>query len=323
VSTTWQRRLAEGGTLVLDGGTGTELRRRGIVLDGATWSALAAVTHYDLLRAVHADYIEAGADIITTNTFATTRFVLEAAGHGAQFAAINARAVAAAREAHDASGRDVAIAGSISCLPPRFDVHAYPTERAEAAAYRELAETLAESGVDFLALEMMQETRHAPLACEAARSVGLPFWIGVSCRAGAGGTLVGFDFPLVPLTSCLDVLLPFDPALVAVMHTPIATIEAALRTIRAQWSGPLGAYPEIGDGTAPSLVTPTELALHAKRWRDGGAHAIGGCCGTTPDHIRATVAAVSDRRPSEPDTHAAPRAEPRSPDTSARARDTD
>ena len=69
-----------------------------------TWSALASLTHYELLRAIHADYIDAGADVITTNTFATTRFVLEAAGHGDDFAAINARAVAAAREARDASG---------------------------------------------------------------------------------------------------------------------------------------------------------------------------------------------------------------------------
>lgn len=300
MSTTWQRRLADGDTLVLDGGTGTELRRRGVVLDAATWSALAAVTHYDLLRALHADYIEAGADIVTTNTFATTRFVLAGAGHDREFATINARAVAAAREARDASGRDIAIAGSISCLPPRFDAHAYPDERTEAAAYNELAETLAENGVDLLLLEMMQETRHAPLACEAARGVGLPFWISVSCRAGAGGSLVGFDFPLVPLTSCLDALLPFDPALVAVMHTPIATIEPALHAIRARWTGPLGAYPEIGDGTTPSLVTPTELALQAKRWRNGGARAIGGCCGTTPDHVRATAAVVSDRGPSAP-----------------------
>jgi len=297
MSKRWENVLTSGGTLVIDGGTGTELRRRGVKLDAAAWSALASLTHYDLLREIHADYISAGADVITTNTFATTRFVLEGASQGREFAAINARAVSAARDARDASGRDVAIAGSISCLPPHFDVHAYPDERTETAAYRELAETLAENGVDLLILEMMQETRHAPLACEAARSVGLPFWIGVSCRTGADGTVVGFDFPLVRLTTCLDALLPSGPALVAVMHTPIATIEPALRTIRATWTGPLGAYPEIGDGTTPNPVTPMEFALSAERWRAGGAKLIGGCCGTTPDHIRATAAAVSDRRP--------------------------
>jgi homocysteine S-methyltransferase len=294
VSKNWQDVLAGGGTLVIDGGTGTELRRRGMTLDAATWSALASLTHYDLLRQIHADYIAAGADVVTTNTFATTRFVLEAAGRGADFAAVNARAVAAAREARDASGRDVAIAGSISCLPPRFDVHAYPDERTEAAAYRELAQTLAETGVDLVILEMMQETRHAPLACEAARAAGLPFWLGVSCRHGAGGVLVGFDFPLVPLDTCLDALLPFGPAAVAVMHSPVAAVGPALAAIRARWAGPLGAYPEIGDGASSSPLSPSDLALHVREWLAAGAEIVGGCCGTTPEHIRAVAAALAD-----------------------------
>jgi S-methylmethionine-dependent homocysteine/selenocysteine methylase len=158
----WQRALDDGHTLLIDGGTGTELRRRGVRLDAAAWSGLAPLTHYDLLRESHADYIEAGAAVITTNTFGTSRFVLAAAGHEEQFAAINRRAVDAARAARDASGRDVVIAGSMSCLPPHFDAHAYPDAMAESAAYRELADTLAAAGVDVLLLEMMQETRHAP-----------------------------------------------------------------------------------------------------------------------------------------------------------------
>jgi S-methylmethionine-dependent homocysteine/selenocysteine methylase len=279
----WQRTLKRGETLVLDGGTGTELRRRGVTLGEATWSALASLTHYELLRTIHADYIAAGADVITANTFATTRFVLEAAGHGDDFATINARAVAAAREARDASGRDVAIAGSISCLPPRFDTHAYPHEGAESGAYYELAETLAEAGVDLLVLEMMQETRHAPVACAAARAVGLPVWLGVSCRRGAANVLVGFDFPLVPLATCLDALLPLGAAAVNVMHSPVDATPAALRAIAARFRGPFGAYPEIAES---ATIAPAALAAHAREWLAGGAQIIGGCCGTTPEHIR-------------------------------------
>ncbi len=284
----WQTVLARGGPLVLDGATGSELRRRGMPLDPALWSALAPLTHYELLRSIHADYIAAGADVVTTSTFATTRFVLEAAGRGADFAAVNARAVAAAREARDASGRAVAIAGSISCLPPSFDVHEYPAENAERAAYLELAETLAEAGVDLLLLEMMQETRHAPLACAAAREVGLPVWLGVSCRVGAGGALVGFDFPLVPLAETLDALLPFAWDAIAVLHSPVAAVAPALRELAARSSVPLGAYPEIGDGSeAAPTVQPAELAAQVRGWIAGGARIVGGCCGTTPLHIRA------------------------------------
>jgi S-methylmethionine-dependent homocysteine/selenocysteine methylase len=290
----WQQVLARGGMLVVDGGTGTELRRRGMPLSGTAWSALASVTHFELLRTIHSDFIAAGADVITTNTFATTRFVLEAAGQR-EFATINVRAVTAAREARDSGGRDVAIAGSISCLPPRFDVHAYPDERTEAAAYRELAETLAEAGVDLLALEMMQETRHAPLACEAARAVGLPLWLGVSCRPGVGSALVGYDFPLVPLAECLVTLLPFSPAAVNVMHSPVTAIEPALHAVRAQWDGLLGAYPEIGDGTphVPPSISAEDLMTHACTWLANGARIVGGCCGATPAHIRAIAAGAA------------------------------
>ena len=283
----WQRRLKSGGTLVLDGGTGTELRRRGMNLGETTWSALASLTHYEQLRAIHADYIAAGADVITTNTFATTRFVLAAAGHGDDFAAVNTRAVAAAREARDASGRDVAIAGSISCLPPRFDAHSYPNEGAESGAYFELAETLAEAGVDLLLLEMMQETRHAPVACAAARAVGLPVWLGVSCRRGAANVLVGFDFPLVPLATCLDTLLPLGAAAVNVMHSPVEDTGAALRAIAARWRGPFGAYPEIAES---GELAPVAFAAHAREWLAIGAQIVGGCCGTTPQHIRELAA---------------------------------
>lgn len=294
-----QRTSTRGGTLLLDGGTGTELRRRGAALSHTVWSGLAAATHYDVLRDIHLDYVSAGADVLTTNTFGTTRFVLAAAGRDGDFAALNERAVAAAREARAAADRPVAIAGSISCLPPGFDARRYPSEQAERAAYRELAETLAAHGVDVLLLEMMQETRHAPLACEAARATGLPVWLGVSCRIGADEQLVGYDCPLVPLASCLDALLPFAPDAVAVMHSPLDAVLPALRAVAARYAGPLGAYPEIGDGSEPQpAVTPARLAAAATEWIAAGASIVGGCCGTTPAHVRALKAVTeSARRP--------------------------
>jgi S-methylmethionine-dependent homocysteine/selenocysteine methylase len=117
--------------------------------------------------------------------------------------------------------------------------------------------------------------------------VGLPYWLGVSCRLGPSETLVGFDFPLVPLGSCLAALLPSHAAAVAVMHSPLAAVVPALHELREQWPGALGAYPEIGDGSAPPSVSAFELASHARAWLAAGARIIGGCCGTTPAHVRA------------------------------------
>jgi homocysteine S-methyltransferase len=285
----WLRKLQADQMLLIDGGTGSELERRGVALRRHdVWSGLASLTDKDLLREIHADYIEAGAQVITTNTFGTSRFVLEAAGFGDRFAAINRRAVDAAREARDSSGADVAIAGSISCLPPRFDVRAYPDAATEKAAYRELAELLAELGVDFIALEMMQDTLHARLACEAVVEAGAPFWLGVSCRlADPPDALVSFDSPEMPFTETLDALLAYRPAVVCTMHSPVEAIVPAIEQIKARWDGYIGAYPELdGATTAPTLGA---LAVD---WRRRGARVLGGCCGTTPEHLRAMKAAL-------------------------------
>lgn len=290
---TWLDTLQAGRVLVRDGGTGSELRRRGAPLDDRVFSALAGFEHPDLLTAIHLDYIAAGADVITTNTFGTSRFVLEAAGIGERFAAINRAAVAAAKDARRRSRSDVAIAASISCLPPRFDPDAYPDAATERAAYRELAELFAAEGVDLIALEMLQDDHHARLACDAARAVGLPFWLGVSCRLGPdGATPVAFDYPQMPLGRVLDALLPFEPAVVTVMHTPTNAVSRALAEVRERWRGFAGTYPEIEserECTVPRAepLAPLDFAALASIWIGAGASVLGGCCGTTPEHIRA------------------------------------
>jgi homocysteine S-methyltransferase len=279
MTTSWSERVRAGETLVLDGGVGTELRRRGVALDAAAWSGPASLAHADALRAIHADYIAAGADVVTTNTFASTRFVLASAGLEARFEALNRSAVAAAADARAASGRPVAIAGSISCLPPRFEVGAYPRAADERAAYRELGVLLVDAGVDLLALEMLEDEEHAARACEAVMDLGVPVWVGVSCRLD-GGRLVAYDFPETALDAVLSAVLPFRPAAVNVMHSPLAAIAPALRAVRARWDGVAGAYPEID-----AAVSPLALASAAREWIAAGARIVGGCCGSTPAHI--------------------------------------
>ena len=314
MSDTWRDRLAAGRVLLVDGGTGSELRRRGFALDARAWSAPAALTDFELLRSIHSDYIAAGADVISTNTFAAARFVLDAAGLGERTAELVQRSVAAAREARDAIGRDVTIAGSISCLPPSFDPRRYPSARSESDAYREIAERLAGEGVDLIALEMLEDTEHAARACAAVRATGLPIWLGVSCRLNDDGALVAFDFPKTPLARVLDTLLPFAPAAVNVMHSPPGAVAPALRAIGARWRGVIGAYPELeggitgfsteraatagGDSTPAgthskrATLSPTELAALTTYWIGAGARIVGGCCGATPSHVRALRAAL-------------------------------
>ena len=301
METTWLDKLQADQIVLIDGGTGSELQRRGVSMSRDAWSGVAAYTHKNLLREIHETYIRAGAEVITTNTFGTTRFVLESAGLGDEFSTINRRAVEAATEAREvAAQHPVAIAGAISCLPPRLDIVAYPDAQKERDAYRELAQFLAEEGVDLIALEMMEDANHASMAMEAALGVGLPIWLGISTRFSNGDrALVGFDYPDTPLLATLETLIPMSPTVVNIMHTPPEAIQPALKQLKEYWTGPFGAYPELGEFSAPDWrftneIPEQDFVAYASRWVQEGARLLGGCCGTTPSHISALRDALSD-----------------------------
>ena len=113
---TLNERIEAGEVIILDGAIGTELERRGAPMNTEAWCARVTQDTPDLVRELHEDYIRAGADVITVNTFSAARHVLEAAGLGEAVAEINTRAVELAREARDrvAADRHIAVAGSIS-----------------------------------------------------------------------------------------------------------------------------------------------------------------------------------------------------------------
>ena len=250
----WQQKLENNQVVVIDGGTGSELQRQGVPMNETAWSGLAVHSHPDVVRSVHEAYIAAGAEVIITNTFGTARFLLEPEGLGEEFERINRTAVHLAAEARDASGKDIAIAGSISNLPPAMDAANYPDPDEELAGLRELATILADSGVDLIALEMMQDTRHAARAMEAALETGLPVWLGVSCRQRADGEgLVGFDLPGMDFARPLDALIPMGPSVVNIMHSDIGVTPQAIAMVRERWPGPIGVYPEVGEFVPPTF----------------------------------------------------------------------
>lgn len=295
----WKQKVERGQVVLLDGGTGSELQRRGVPMNESAWSGLAVHTHPGVVREVHEAYIAAGAEVIITNTFGTTRYLLEAAGLGDEFENINRKAVQIAVAAREASGRDIAIAGSISNLPPSMQVVNYPLDDAELASLRELGAILADAGVDIIALEMMQDRRHGGWAMEAALATGLPVWLGVSCRRRPDGAgLVSFDLPDIDFATPLDALIAMGPDAVNIMHSEMDAVAPAIAMVRERWQGPLGVYPEVGEFKPPDWTfdpeaTPERFVGQAREWVDSGALLIGGCCGTTPEHIAALHADLS------------------------------
>jgi homocysteine S-methyltransferase len=296
----WQQQLENDRIVLIDGAMGTELQRRGVPMDRIAWSGAAVITNPDAVRETHEDYIRAGAEVIITNTFGSTRQMLGPAGYGDQVEAVHRGAVKLARQARENIGREgVAIAGSISTEPPGFDRDAFLSPDAELAAYREAAGYLADAGADLIALEMIIETEHASRAFQAASETGLPVWLGAGCKKDDEGRIVSFDHPDIEFSTILDALIPLGPAVVNIMHSDIEAIPEAIELVRQRWDGPIGVYPESGYFTKPNwnfvdIIPPEAFAREAQAWVAQGVRLLGGCCGMGPEHIAALRSAMPE-----------------------------
>lgn len=291
-------RLSAGGLVILDGAMGTELEARGVPMHSMVWSSAALVTHPEVIRAAHADYIRAGAEVIITNTFSAGRHMLEPAGMGDQVRNVNRRAVELAKEARDeAAEGPVAIAGSICEWVHTESAWREPNNLS--AALREQAGLLAEAGVDLIALEMCQRPGSSPLAIEAALETGLPVWVGISCKRSPGtGRLVTFDPPHSDLDELVAMVADRAISVINVMHSPIEDTAAGISTVQRHWNGSVGAYPESGYFIMPNwqfvdVIDPADLVREAQTWVDQGAQLLGGCCGLGPQHVKALKQAFS------------------------------
>jgi methionine synthase I (cobalamin-dependent) len=163
-------------------------------MSGETWSAEANLTHPNIVRTVHEDYIEAGADLITANTFATSPLLFNHLGRDPEIASIDRAAVALAREA--SAGR-VPVAGSFSTMRPVVrgsDRTARQREWAKREArelFKRKADGLVSAGADLILMEMMRDLDYSLWASDAAVATGVPVWMGMSVE-GSSGRLTGF-----------------------------------------------------------------------------------------------------------------------------------
>ena len=294
-------RLKNREIILLDGGVSTEIQKRGVSMDEDVWSGIAHRTHPEITLQVHEDYIRAGSQVITANTYSTARHVLERINLGDQVRSLNEEAVQLARKARDnAAADEVWVAGSISSMAPFNNEEEVAVGESVESNYREIAEILAESGVDLLILEMMRETVNSILVIEAALSTGLPVWIGYSAMmADDGKNVITWRWKNVkskPPTGDFEELvketvnLGLDAA--GIMHSQVMDTEPALEVMSRHWHGPKLAYAETGalekpDWNFKEICTPEKYSEVLKNWVSShGVQIVGGCCGTGPEHIR-------------------------------------
>ncbi len=292
--------ISSGGTVILDGGIGTELERRGVKMDESTWCGSATKTNLEELYGVHRAYIDAGADIITANTYASSRIMLDAAGIGDQVEQINRTAVETALKARDDSGKkDVVVAGSIShVIPVQIGSHVsdpdmVPDPSVYANAFNELAEILKNSGCEMILLEMMFDPERIRFAVEAGLSTGLPVWGGLSSRRSEDGSIISYlQTEELPFEDVVRAVAGYDVELMGVMHSPSDVVADSLDIVRKHFDGPLSAYPDSGHFKMPhwifeDIISPEDLQDYARQWQASGVQVLGGCCGLSPEHIAA------------------------------------
>ncbi|UCF80587.1 MAG: homocysteine S-methyltransferase family protein [Acidobacteriota bacterium] len=313
-------RLKGGEVLVLDGGTGSELQRRGVdVNKGSTverrpttphkyattatptvgslgvWSAAANLDAPDVVRKIHEDYLDAGAEIVTSNNFYTSRSMMAVIGEEDRWVEYARRGGELAVEARNAVNPEAYVAGGFAPFKYSQDLR---------KEFEDVSGVLARAGVDFLLPEFLggHLVLDSPIgdcvtAAEACAKTNLPVFLGI-CEVTEKGTMHrGESF-----AELVAALKGRRVDGILLMCSSPSEISASLPELRKAFDGPVGAYAEVGYDENPRFgsspdepfwlcgtygITPEQYAGFAREWKEMGAQIIGGCCATGPEHIRA------------------------------------
>ncbi len=291
--------------VLIDGATGTEALRRGAPEPEHGWSGSSVLTHPDLVRDVHVDYLGIGADLVVSNTFATARNVLADIGRAADFEFVNRRAVELVVEARDIVGAraaDAVIGAGISNWS--FTGEELDLDRLHHDTRRQ-ATIMRDAGAEMFSLEMMVDHDRFAVTLDAVSGLGLPIWVGFSVGPEEGHPAHELDAEIRlrdagSLAAAVSIAAAHGGVdAVCVMHTDVRLVAPSIRVIAEHFTGPVGAYGHASQLTAglvsfEDAISPADYVAHLDAWRAAGATMIGGCCGIGPDHLRQVADALLD-----------------------------
>ena len=284
---------------VLDSGVSTELERQGAPMNDTQWSGRVSIDAFDILVNTHKAYIDAGADIITVNSYASSRLVLGDSINEALIEKINQRNIEAALEARSKTGaNEVLIAGSISHQVAWQHLNGQVKQQIDIPvstddltfAFTEMRNLFELGGVDLLLLEMMSIPARTTPLYDCVSNSTLPVWCGLSAkRQNHKSQITSFHDEKVLFKDNVKAAALYNFDVMGVMHTSVDLISDCTSIIKEFYKGPLMAYPDSGYFQAPNwqfvdIITPQNLFNFAKIWRTEGVKIFGGCCGLGPEH---------------------------------------
>jgi homocysteine S-methyltransferase len=286
---TLKKRLVNGERIIMDGALGTEILNRGVSTKLPLWSAEALITHPEVVQQIHEDYINAGAEIIVTNTFCTTQRVLDKGRAGKDARDLTLKACELAHAARDKTGarRSVYIAGSVAPLEDCYSPELTPPKQELDAEHKALARQLEEGGVDFILIETMITLRETLAALRAAQAVGMPVAVSFCCNDKLellGGEALSKVVPIIEI---------FDPLFIGVNCVSTDIAGQTVKHLRELTDLPIAVYAQ-GDGIpddengwqfTEDKKRQTYLSS-AKQWVSDGTQIIGSCCGSSPSYTK-------------------------------------
>jgi len=288
-------KLAKHETILLDGAIGTEILRREV-----TWADHQLMSRPEFVRTIHADYINAGAEIISTNSFQLCERALfnhfRDEAHRRHIGASDldtrantllAQSVKLAIEARQQTkaNQPVAVAAAVTTLEWCFRPDLAPSDAQAKTEYREIFQVVKDAGADLVLLETVNGIHEAVTALKVAKEVGVPLWVSFV------PTEEGKLFTGETLKKAAAAMEKGGADAVLLNCAPPDDISEGLRQLAPATKLPIGTYAHIGRFDPPEWLfteeyPPSKYAAESARWKKMGATILGGCCGTTPEHIR-------------------------------------
>lgn len=296
------RLLAERDYLLADGALGTNLFHMGLQTGDAP--ELWNVDHPDRISELAQRFIDAGSDILLTNSFGGTRYRLKLHNAQDRVHELNRRAAEILKELVAKAGRDIVVAGSMGPTGEILEPGGPLSFEDAVAAFSEQAEALKEGGVDVLWIETISSEEEAKAAYTAANATGLPvvytMSIDTNGRTMMGVTAadlirLGTEMPSTPCACGTNCGVGASEVVAAILNMKTAADGLGIDPVLVAKAN--CGVPEYVDGKIVYNGTPELMAKYARMARDAGARIIGGCCGNTPEHIKAMHDALKGYTP--------------------------
>ncbi len=274
---------------IIDGAMGTELMRRGIELPLPLWSSMSNIDQYDQVLNVHKDYIEAGSDILTTNTFRTTPRTFIKAGYSQNESEIISEqccnmAIAAAK--HAVKKENTLIAGSVAPLEDCYEPLHFPGKEIAKKEFQLIINNIIRNGVDILLFETMGNFEEIESALQVSNDIDIQRWLSIVLKNN-NSILDGTE-----LNKVVDLANKNKIDMVLINCTPIHIISDALDMFLEYRKGKWGVYPNAGenmptkDGEFVSKIDDESFCRTIEDYITLGASVVGACCGSTPNTVR-------------------------------------